>query len=514
MVKAERVLELLRALVRIDSLTNTEKERDIEAFLLNCLASMTGVQAGRIPLTDDPARRAVIYGLVTGKTKDIVIFMNHHDAVGLEPYGNGRETALVPEQAVEFLLQIEQDPEVLHDLRSGQWLAGRGTCDMKGGIAAQLAVLEAYAAHPGNAGILFLSVPDEESFSAGMRSALPFLLKLQQDNALHYRLLVDCEPNQMDAGRLVAYTGSVGKMLPVVVVQGKSVHIGDYGSGINPLGVLAHIVDATEGKRALQEKCGAEWTPPPTWLYMRDRKEKYDVSLPQRAAAYANFLMFRRTPADIFQMLTRIAAEGAARYSEFSERTPAVTILTYGDLLAKACQCPGFDSFYKALQDEIGCQLQAGSLEFPGATIQMVERVLDFSALLDPVVVLALAPPYYPAVSSVDLAGGIPAGVLETIGQCQPVRFDRYFTGISDCSYCGVGNDMAMEDYMPLWGKNYSFDAAVLRQLHIPFLLLGPWGKDLHDRTERVHVPSLTVTLPHTLECIVDCIGSHADSPA
>jgi arginine utilization protein RocB len=73
---------------------------------------------------------------------------------------------------------------------------------------------------------------------------------------------------------------------------------------------------------------------------------------------------------------------------------------------------------------------------------------------------------------------------------------------------------MAMEDYMPLWGKNYSFDAAVLRQLHIPFLLLGPWGKDLHDRTERVHVPSLTVTLPHTLERIVDCIGSHADPPA
>lgn len=90
------------------------------------------------------------------------------------------------------------------------------------------------------------------------------------------------------------------------------------------------------------------------------------------------------------------------------------------------------------------------------------------------------------------------------------VRFDRYFNGVSDCSYCCVDPDFdesMVEKNLLLWGKAYPFDLDSLKKLQIPFLLLGPWGKDLHERTERVHIDSVSRKLPHILDAIISYVG-------
>ena len=104
-----------------------------------------------------------------------------------------------------------------------------------------------------------------------MRAAVTVLKELRASYGLTYRVLVNSEPNEMADGKLVSYTGSVGKLLPVVVVQGKSVHIGNYQQGVNPIGVMSQIIAETEGDMSLADSWGEESTPPPAWIYLRDR---------------------------------------------------------------------------------------------------------------------------------------------------------------------------------------------------------------------------------------------------
>lgn len=507
MSRDSRILQLLRELIAADSETGTAKEQAAEEYLLRLLSSMKGnIETGRIPVPDDRYQRAVIYGFIEGTGKKTVIFMNHHDVVSCEAYGDLAPLAFSPDELREALLQSEEHGDVRRDLESGQWLFGRGSCDMKGGTAAQLAVFEEYAAAPGRVNLLFLSVPDEESYSAGMRAALPFLQVLQQQRRLQYSLLVNCEPNQMEQGRLVAYTGSVGKLLPVVIVQGKAVHISQYKQGLNPLAVIARMIVATEGNWQLADYCGSEITPPPVWMYARDCKEQYDFSLPWRASAYASFLTFEKTAEDVLQLLQHTAEQAVRDTLTATQCELPVEVISYSCLLERATLRPGFDEYYKSLQEAACVRLSKGST-YPAETIAVMTGVLDFIGSMEGVVVVGYAPPYYPAVDSFCGASAQFIHLLQQLVETEPLCFQHYFTGVSDCSYCGLGEGAsfsAFQSEMPLWGRAYSFNCDSLAALHIPFLLLGPWGKDLHCRTERVHIASVTQTLPKRLTRILN----------
>jgi hypothetical protein len=63
------------------------------------------------------------------------------------------------------------EQQALDDFNSGAFLPGRGILDMKSGIAAGKAVLEAFAEEPDRSGnLLLIATPDEERGSRGMRS--------------------------------------------------------------------------------------------------------------------------------------------------------------------------------------------------------------------------------------------------------------------------------------------------------------------------------------------------------
>lgn len=136
--------------------------------------------------------------------------------------------------------------EVKEDFLSGDWMFGRGTADMKGGLSVGLVLLDWYgkivaeaegkassvavseaevASELGDASgisgnLLFVTVPDEEGYSAGMRGAVPFLNEVKERFDLEYTALIDLEPASMENGAKTIYTGSVGKTMPAVLVQG------------------------------------------------------------------------------------------------------------------------------------------------------------------------------------------------------------------------------------------------------------------------------------------------------
>ena len=506
----ERVLEITKELVKIYSPTNTAEEQKVEQYLLQLLQGMPYFKenpqlCGAFAAADDCFGRSTIYGLVLGKSKKTVVFMGHHDVVSTEVYGALANVATEPEKLEEALRSVVLPQEATADLASGEWLWGRGTCDMKGGTAAQLAVLEKYAQKPEAGSILFVSVPDEEAFSVGMRSCVTLLKALRERYGLEYEVALNCEPNGIENDKQVIYSGSVGKMLPVVLVQGKSVQIGSYPQGVNPVAVLAEIICATEADYKISDSFGEESTVPPVWNFARDLKPGYDFSLPRRGAGYCNVLTFSKTPAQIMDWFVAACKKGAQAAMAKQGCGHSLKVMTYGELLEIAQERAGFADFYNDLQAAMTRKLQVEQLDFPSITLWAMEQVLDFTELDESVVITAFAPPYYPALNSGKLVGEGFKNVVDFVGTLLPVKCKEYFMGISDCSYLGVDAEFdskALAANMPCWGKLYSYDMEALAQLQIPFLLLGPWGKDLHQRTERVHVESLGVVLPKVLQAV------------
>ena len=102
MAQAARIMEILQEMIHIDSETNTPKERQIEQYLQKFFAEMD-VISGLIHVPNDRFERSVVYGLVRGKSSRTVIFMNHHDVVDIEVYGNLRDQAFDPEELKKAL---------------------------------------------------------------------------------------------------------------------------------------------------------------------------------------------------------------------------------------------------------------------------------------------------------------------------------------------------------------------------------------------------------------------------
>lgn len=511
MNREERVMDILRKMIATPSKTGSVEEVAFEQKIHQFLTAMENVTCGMIHISNDVFNRSLVYGFIQGKTKNTVIFMNHHDVVSTVPYGRFQSHALDPDALLQDLIDYEGDDKLLEELKSGEWLVGRGSCDMKGGAAAQLAVFEEYAKNPGNASLIYLTVPDEEMYSNGMRAALPVLEDLRRAYGLHYNVLIDSEPNPKIGGHLQVYTGSVGKMLPIVFVQGKPAHAGAYHQGINSVSVLARVISLTEGDMTLADQCGNETTPPPSWVYLRDRKKQYDVSLPYRAAACANFMTYKKTPDDVMYTLVEAVRHAADEELKGKDADLSMEVISAAELLKRASAFPGFDVFYSNLQNNSFVALQRNETTYVEETIRLIEEILNFTGMKKPMAIIAIAPPYYPAADSRVAADDGFNGLLDYIDSIIPVTYRHYFNGISDCSYCfpdpNIDNNM-VEKNLIVWGKSYGMDFQAMSDMKIPFLLLGPWGKDLHERTERVHIESVSKTLPDILEKVVEYVGN------
>jgi arginine utilization protein RocB len=112
-------------------------------------------------------------------------------------------------------------------------------------------------------------------------------------------------------------------------------------------------------------------------------------------------------------------------------------------------------------------------------------------------IVLFLGPPYYPH-SGIDKEGSITARIAEKIIEKARMEFgerlylEPFFPGLSDMSYLGLPDNIHIESLksnLPLWGDKYSIPLDLIAELNIPFINIGPSGKDAHKYTERLCIP-------------------------
>lgn len=578
----ECIYHHLKELVAIPSISNTKEESLAADYLAKRLAEQDYFRAnpglcGQFPIEGDPLGRTLAYGLVRGNGRRTVILTGHYDVVDTEEYGEFRKYAYDVEAwknasgpELEGLLEM-LTPEARADFCSGEWLFGRGVNDMKGGLAVGLAVTEWFGGRAAEDGgldgnILFLSVPDEEAYSAGMRGAVPLFVDLARRYDLDYACLLDLEPCFDEGGRQQVFIGSVGKMLPAVLVQGAKAHVVEAFKGLNAVGVLAQLFLETELAPEFAEICEGELCPPPTWFNLRDRKEGYDVSVPLRAGGYMSVLGFEKTAETLMERLVELGRKafseylarmegqrraleemqgeredgaeaagncgsgmddrgghcGSAAYGAEipggcpsgipCETIPPYSVLEYREL---ADYCAGkygseaFADWQREQQREAGEMIRAGRWSYPQATLELMDRLLTWSKITAPVMVLSYAPPYYPAYHSDHLPGraGAGTGIFDQLARAAAgygVQLEKgnYFCGISDLSYCGGGEGPGLTGYAansPMWGGLYSMDSEAMKQFGVPALLFGPVGRDAHQMGERVKAVSLLEEVPSVL---------------
>lgn len=562
-----RIYKHLKGLVAIPSVSNTQEEKAAAEYLAGSLAEQAYFKknpqlCGQFPLEGDMLGRSAVYGLVKGGGRRTIALTGHYDVVDTEEYGNFKRYAYDVEAwsraagAEREALLGRLTPQARADFESGEWLFGRGVNDMKGGLAVGLALTEWFGDQtsegkglPGN--ILFLSVPDEEAYSAGMRGAIPLLVNLSEEQGLEYTCLLDLEPCFDRGGKQQVYIGSVGKMLPAVLVQGAKAHVVEAFDGLNAVGVLAQLFMETELAPEFAETYQGEICPPPTWFNLRDRKEGYDVSVPLRAGGYMSVLGFEKTAEGLMERLKDLGQEAFEKYLERMERqrkelgiageaerpgtavapgeaekpgtavscggVPPYSVMEYRELAEYCAEKYGREAlsdWQKRQQREAAEMVRAGTWSYPQATLELMDRLLTWSGITVPVMVLAYAPPYYPAFHSDRLEGceingsqifDMLAGVAAEFGL--QLEKGNYFGGISDLSYCGAGGGRGLDCYAsdaPLWGGLYSMDLEAMARFWAPSLLFGPVGRDAHQMGERVKTRSLLEEVPAVLRKFIE----------
>mgnify|MGYP000845787335 FL=1 len=538
----DRILEVLTKLVACESISSTPKEPSASVYVNDFIKQIPYFQehpelCGAYEIPNDPFGRTVPYALVLGKSPNTVILSGHIDVVSTEVYGDAEPLAFTLGPELEAKLATKDLNEVQRkDLESGEWLWGRGAADMKGGIAIAMVLLEKYAklAQEGKleGSYLFSAVADEECYSAGMRAIMPKYLELKNKYSLNFKLLIDPEPASEDGPAQVLSLGSIGKTMPVIMTQGAVAHIGHCYNGMSSLNMLAGIYQRTGGSLEFVDVYKDESSMPLNWQYMRDIKETYDVSLPFRSSGYMTVLSFKTTISETLAKLKKICVEVFdeevnklnAQYQEFKKHNRFETkekiyypncVYTVSELCDKLREKDGaaFDEFYNKLYDQAKDMVAKGK-SYPDATIYLMDKLLSYADIKQPVVLIGMAPPYYPATHSDQIEGreGYGSKVFEFAKKLSEEKFgqaltsEHYFTGISDNSYTSIPDldfDEITANY-PMWGSAYSLDFEAIKEISVPSILFGPIGREYHQWSERVNKRSLFEVMPEMIQSVIE----------
>ena len=534
-------------LCKVPSISESKAEIDMAETVYRLLKRMPYFveypeQANICAIPGDPYGRLFVYGFLAGQATSpkTVVLLSHFDVVGVDDFMQ-KDLAFDPITYTQFLKdnpQIQLPAQARADLASGDYLFGRGTMDMKFGIAADLAILKQaekeLADFSGN--ILFLSVPDEEANSAGMLAAVEVLAALKEEKQLEYVCSLVSEPHfpkyPGDSAKYI-YTGTMGKLLPVFYCVGKETHVCEPFSGLNPNLLTANIVHNIEANPDFSDCVAGTFAPPPVCLKQADLKLAYSAQTSTAAYAYFNFMTLSKTPQEVMRCMLDTAAaafaetllqmrQNAAKRAQITGEQAILPliepkVISYQELYAWCLDANG-EEFAAHMQKFIShLRLHgAANADTRALSVEIVKEAHKFCPYRDPLVIVFYAPPFYPH-------SDIPAAdsrvlrtsryIVELAKQAfsEDLHIEPFFLALSDMSYLGLskGIDMAgLTKNFPLWNCGYHIPLETIAKLNIPALNIGPLGKDAHKFTERLCLSySFEKTLPLLWAAVQHLLG-------
>jgi arginine utilization protein RocB len=540
----KEIEEILYEYIKTESFTNTRNEKQAEEFFINYFSKIpyfknTPDSYGLYKIENDALDRNVSYAFLKGRGPDTVVFIHHNDIAGIEDFKLLKKYAFSPDELKTQLTKIKDtlSRDAKKDLEDDTFLFGRGICDMKGGGSIQIALLKRYSQLENFKGnIVLLALPDEENLSAGMRAAVKLLSELQDRYGLNYKLMINSEPHQRKDDETGIFSeGSVGKIMPFIYVRGYLAHAGKVFEGLNPIHVMSKIVSKTELNMDFSDVAGNEAAPPPTWLYLKDSKDKYDVSMPLSVKGCFSILTLNQTPQSILEKVKNVCRESFDEviddmnnsFRRFAKATGLPLkylqwesrVVNFQDLYREAEAAHGqkFVTEYKKKLDELASKYR-NEASIIDCNFDLIEFIYGYIDDIMPRIVYGLIPPYYPNVSNLfmdDLGedvAGLSDKLIKFTGEefNQDYKTEYFYTGISDLSYSSIEKSeeiyAALKESMPLLGDFYEVPVELIEKISMPCINIGPWGKDFHKLTERVNKEDLYVRTPRIINKAISII--------
>ena len=531
------IKKILLDLISIQSDTGTYKECNIEKYIFDTLKSSPYFKKNTDLLglygENDILNRHVVWALKDNYVKDTIILISHYDAAPIDNYGPLAKYALNPEMLRKELKNIDLDDLAKEDLQNDDWLWGRGSCDMKAGIAINLNTILTNKSKKNN--ILFLSVSDEENISYGMRSATNLLYDLKEKYNLNYKLLILTEPHQRkNLNTFNIHCGSVGKIMPLIFVKGKVSHVSNILTGLNPIPLLNELVNSLDLNKDFCFSDKGSLTSPPTVLGVKDLRQSYDVSIPEMSAAYFNMNFFKNVSIEnILDKILELSKETVKNYlfklksvyknfNDTSLEVPHIEVLSYREFKnIYLNKLNNINCILASIYKEIDSKVNSQQMNLQESSIYLITRLVKECNINHPIVIIGAIPPYYSAVNNDYIINNkyenninISNYLSSTIDSIKEIlskynldlEIEPYFMGISDLSYTSCTEPLSEKqllDNLIVSPNLYTIDFEKISKLNIPSINIGPFGKNLHENTERVYLKDVLQHIPEILNNII-----------
>src|SRR5579863_7383926 len=244
----ETVRQYTVRLLNIRGVSPEQAENNVAQAILDLLIADGFTNAystvGLDPLEDDPYQRHNAYAFLSGESERTIVLLGHFDTVDTQDYGPLEPWSLDPtalRERQDTLIALAPELRADLDAHPNDWMFGRGSVDMKSGVAVNIAVMRRLAEKARTEGplpisVVMLATPDEENESAGVLQAVRFLLRLRQQYGLTYLGAINTDYTTAlyagDPHRYV-HSGTVGKLLPSFLIVGKEAHAGEPFNGVD-----------------------------------------------------------------------------------------------------------------------------------------------------------------------------------------------------------------------------------------------------------------------------------------
>ena len=530
MEKRAYLLGMIKDLVSIPSVTESTDESAPGFWIKERLAKLSYFKENpdHLKLIPTPLEgsKSVLHSLVVrvnaaAPTSRTILMISHYDVVDVKIYGG----------LAKYAFDVDKITSMLSNTAEEDAIYGRGTMDMKCGVALEVDILEEFAANRNlfDVNIVAAFVGDEENASAGMRGVLPALAEMQADGT-DFLAALNTEPGEAGQSGITGpmiFLGTLGKIMPSFYVKGKGAHVGSCYQGFSSALAVSHIVNLAEGAPNLADPLHGRSQPSWICLDMRVLKEGYSVTVPDRAYAYFNCFTTTNSPAVVMEQMKEIAAgalTSASRQHADSCRgllargyegaefvTPDIKVYTLAELM-----CAARKNYRGDFDGDLRAYIEAippGDMRERG--VKTVDRICEMNGCDGPYAVCFFLPPWMPVrtdfsesprdLAVIEAARRIEAELLQKHGL--KMTEVELFAGLCDLSYaggkCSDKELAAYKENVPGWGSIYNIPLEEMNGLGMPVINLGPSGADPHKKGEKLYLHYSLEILPQLLRSMV-----------
>ncbi|MCF8008993.1 MAG: M20/M25/M40 family metallo-hydrolase [Halanaerobiales bacterium] len=538
--RSKKIYQLTKELVEIESISNTKQVKKIGDYIYDKISYWPYYQKHpdhllKIPLKGDSLKRFNLVCLIKGKkgnNKNTVVYLSHLDTVDINDYGELKEFATSPDLLINKLKNINLGNTINQELKSGEWMIGRGTADMKTGLALELELLKEFSEDLQNleGNILVLVTVNEEADSLGALNIARPLNKLAQKEDLSYIGGINTDYTTREkfdkSSNRYLYLGSIGKLMPAVYLSGIGSHIGDVFEGIDVNLILSELTTRINYNLELADKYKNHISNPPISLKQSDLKSEYNGQLAYQGFAYYNFMNYNRDATEVINIFKEEVKdsirtsldwiEGNFRgYSSYHKDKKKLSLefecYTYQQLIELLEESYKKEVINQKIEQVIIKERKKGVNDYRIISLQIVKKLWELTNIKKAAAIIFFVPPYYPAQNPQynDEKTLRFNNLIKTIVKSKKnteynIKIKDFFPYLSDASFTAFQGDIneqkTLKSNMPFWSKGWEIDFEAVNKLNLPIINMGTYGKDAHKYLERVHIPYSMEVLPELIK--------------